>query len=74
MYRIYSGSNSDEDRCTAMCAFDYPNAEGSNCHFTVFDNGICYLGSLAGEKDLLAYPTSTELHLKTGKLMTPFLT
>ena len=67
VYRIYHGSNVDEDRCNVMCAFDYPNADGSNCQFTVFDNSICYLGSLARETDLLANPTSTVLRLKTGK-------
>ena len=50
-----------------MCAFDYPNVDGSNCHFISFESNICYLGSLAGEKNLLANTISTTLYLKTGK-------
>ena len=67
VYRVYSGSNVDFDRCTTMCAFDYPNVDGSNCHFISFESNICYLGSLAGENNLLANTMPTTLHLKTGK-------
>ena len=66
VYRVYSGSNVDFDRCTTMCAFDYPNVDGSNCHFISFESNICYLGSLAGENNLLANTMPTTLHLKTG--------
>ena len=69
VYRIYSGTNVDFDRCTTMCAFDYPNVDGSNCHFLSFESNICYLGSLAEERDLLANTMSTTLYLKTGKKM-----
>ena len=52
-----------------MCAFDYPNVDNTNCHFISFENHICYLGSLAGEKNLLANTMSTTLYLKTSKGM-----
>ena len=69
VYRIYSGTNVDFDRCTTMCVFDYPNVDGSNCHFLLFESNICYLGSLAEERYLLANTMSTTLYLKTGKKM-----
>ena len=52
-----------------MCAFDYPNVDNTNCDFISFENHICYLGSLAGEKNLLADTMSTTLYLKTSKGM-----
>ena len=52
-----------------MCVFDYPNVDGSNCHFLLFESNICYLGSLAEERYLLANTMSTTLYLKTGKKM-----
>ena len=66
VYRVYSGSNVDQDRCTAMCAFDQPKVDGSSCHFTVVEGSTCYLGTLGVETNLLANPTSTSLRLKTG--------
>ena len=66
VYRVYSGSNVDQDRCTAMCAFDQPKVDGSNCHFTVVEGNICYLGTLGVETNLLANTTSSALRLKTS--------
>ena len=69
MYRIYNGSYVDQDLCTAMCAFDSPNAVGSNCGFVVLVSGVCYLGSLNNETDVLAAPVAgADLQLKTCML------
>ena len=65
VYRIFDSCYADvcnENRCTAMCAFDYPNAAGSKCHFTVFHSNICYLGTLGEEANLLANSVTADLH------------
>ena len=69
VYRVYNGSHVDQDRCTAMCAFDFPNAAGSKCGFVVLDSDVCYLGSLNDETDVLATPVvGVDLQLKTCKM------
>ena len=72
MYRIYNGSHVDQDLCTAMCAFDFPNAAGSKCGFVVLvgseGSEVCYLGSLNNETNVLAAPVAdADLQLKTCK-------
>ena len=70
VYRIYSGSHVDQDVCTAMCAFDFPNSDGSKCGFVVLDSNSCYLGSLNNETDILASPVAAaNLQLKTCKYL-----
>ena len=70
MYRIYNGSHVDQDLCTAMCAFDFPNAAGSKCGFVVLVSDVCYLGSLNNETDVLAAPVAgADLQLKTCTLL-----
>ena len=74
MYRIYNGSHVDQDLCTAMCAFDFPNAAGSKCGFVVLVSDVCYLGSLNNETDVLAAPVAgADLQLKTCTLHALFL-
>ena len=64
--RIYNGSHVDQDLCTAMCAFDFPNAAGSKCGFVVLVSDVCYLGSLNNETEVLATPVdAADLQLKT---------
>ena len=67
VYRVYSGQTVDQNVCTTMCAFDFPNAAGSKCHFTVLIYNTCYLGTLEGETDVLAGPITGDLRLKTCK-------
>ena len=67
VYRLYQGSNVDQNRCTTMCAFDHPNSDGSKCHFIAYESNICYLGNLTGETNLLNNPILTDLHLKIGR-------
>ena len=66
VYRIYSGSNADQDRCTAMCVFDHPNSDNASCHFTAFVSDVCYLGNFGEEKSLLIERPDSALHIKTG--------
>ena len=67
VYRSYSEANVDQDVCTTMCAFDYPNVAGQNCHFTVLDSNTCHLGTLDVETSVFANPaTGVDLHLKTS--------
>ena len=66
MYRVYSGSNVDQDRCTAMCIFDHPNSDNASCHFTAFVSEVCYLGNFGEEKSLLADTLDADLRIKTG--------
>ena len=65
VYRTYTGTDVDQDVCTALCAYDVPNSDDSKCHFTVHDSNKCYLGSFDNTKDLLASPVAEDLHLKT---------
>ena len=67
VYRAYEGTHVNQSSCTAMCAIDYPNKDGTNCQFTQFDSNICYLGTLKGEMNVLATTNSADLHLKTCK-------
>ena len=69
VYRLYQGANVDQNRCTTMCVFDHPNSGGSKCHFTAYQSNICYLGTLAGETNLLDNQISTDLYLKIGRCM-----
>ena len=69
VYRSVSGTNVDQDICTAMCAFDQPNAAGQNCHFTALDSSMCHLGTLDLETSVLANPVAgVDLSLKIGNL------
>lgn len=65
VYRTYTGLDVDQDVCTTLCAYDFPNSNGSNCHFTVLDSNKCYLGSFDYTTDLLASPVTKDLYLKT---------
>ena len=67
VYRSYNEANMDQDICTAMCAFDHPNVAGHNCHFTVLNSNMCYLGTLDVETSVLANPVAgVDLLLKTS--------
>ena len=67
VYRSYYEANVDQDVCTAMCAFDQPNAAGKNCHFTVLDSNMCHLGTLDTETNILAnVVTGVDLNIKTS--------
>ena len=67
VYRVYSGSNVDQDRCTAMCVFDHPETTlNISCHFTAYAAKVCYLGNFMAERTLLADKVVADLHIKTS--------
>jgi hypothetical protein len=68
IYRIYSGPNSNETLCKALCAFDNQNPDGNPCQFTAVSTlGTCYLGTFGKESTVLSTtPTVSEISLKTG--------
>ena len=67
VYRVYSGSNVDQDRCTAMCVFDHPETTlNISCHFTAYAANVCYLGNFMAERTLLADKVVADLHIKTS--------
>ena len=65
VYRTYSGFDVDQDVCTALCAYDFPNSDDLNCHFTVHESNKCYLGSLDTTTDIVQGVVAEDLHLKT---------
>ena len=67
VYRVYSGSNVDQDRCTAMCVFDHPETTlNISCHFTAYASNVCYLGNFIAERTLLTDKVVADLHIKTS--------
>ena len=67
VYRVYEGTNVDQDTCTTMCVFDYDNIDVTydyGCHFTVFDSSKCYLGSMGYESNLVLSITANNLNFK----------
>lgn len=68
VYRLYSGSGVNQSSCQLMCGFDYLNADGNRCHFTIFSaSGVCHLGTLGAESSLLTETIdASEIQLKTG--------
>ena len=72
VYRVYEGTNVDQDTCTAMCVFDFDNVDGTydyGCHFTVFDGTKCYLGSMGYESNLVSSITANNLNFMQCKIM-----
>ena len=67
VYQMHEAANVNHSTCTAMCAFEFDNGYESNCHFTVYDSNICYLGSLREETSILPTPVIADLDLKTCK-------
>ena len=70
VYQIHYGANVDRSTCTAMCAFEFDSGYDSNCHFSVYDSTVCYLGSLRAETAILSTQIIADIDLKTCKCQT----
>ena len=72
VYRVYEGTNVDQDTCTTMCVFDFDNVDGTydyGCHFTVLDGTKCYLGSMGYESNRVSSITANNLNFMQCKIM-----
>ena len=69
VYQVHEGTNVNGSTCTALCAFEFDRGYDSNCHFSVYDSNICYLGSLREETNTLATKVTADLDLKTCKCL-----
>ena len=68
VYQMHEGANVNGSTCTALCAFEFDNGYDSNCHFSVYDSNVCYLGSLREETNISSTLVTADLDLKTCKL------
>ena len=67
VYQMHEGANVNGSTCTALCAFEFDNGYDSNCHFSVYDSNVCYLGSLREETNISSTLVTADLDLKTCK-------